>query len=64
MILELKYRGPPPPVFNRLVEEFRLVPRAVYKYRRGLAALEAVLLPDAAAVPVRVSVPVSESGCA
>jgi len=62
MILELKYRGPAPPVFKQLVEEFGLVPAAVSKYRLGMAALEAVELPVAASVPVGVSVPITESG--
>ena len=62
MILELKYREPAPAVFKRLVEEFRLVPCAVSKYRLGMTALEAVAVPVETAVPVGVSVPIIESG--
>jgi hypothetical protein len=39
LILELKYRGPLPWLFKRLVEEFRLAPRAASKYRFGMAVL-------------------------
>jgi hypothetical protein len=43
-ILELKYRGPAPALFKRLVEEFALVPQTASKYRLGmLAALPAPL---------------------
>jgi hypothetical protein len=62
LILELKYRQPVPAVFKRLVEEFRLVPCAVSKYRLGMTALGMVEAPVAAAVPLGVSVPVAESG--
>lgn len=41
MILELKYRGPLPAVFRRLVEEFALTPQVASKYRLGRAALAA-----------------------
>ena len=36
-ILELKYRGTPPALFKRLVEEFSLTPDTASKYRLGLA---------------------------
>ena len=38
-VLELKYRVHVPPLFKRLIEEFNLVPRAISKYRMGVAAL-------------------------
>ena len=38
-ILELKYRGPAPALFRRLVEEFALNPQVASKYRLGLTAL-------------------------
>ena len=46
MILELKYRADVPAVFKRLVEEFRLQPKAISKYRLGLGTLapQAVLV--------------------
>ena len=45
-ILELKYRGPAPALFKRLVEEFALVPQTASKYRMGmLTALPAPLGP-------------------
>ncbi len=54
-ILELKYRGPAPAVFKRLVEEFALVPRNASKYRMGmLAAFPAATIPVAPVyAPVR-----------
>lgn len=45
MILELKYRGPLPAIFRRLVDEFALTPQAVSKYRIGCAALGAAAPP-------------------
>lgn len=38
-VLELKYRGAAPPVFQELIETFSLVPQAVSKYRMAIAAL-------------------------
>lgn len=38
LILELKFRGTPPALFRRLVEEFALTPAPASKYRLGLAA--------------------------
>lgn len=38
-ILELKYRRARPEVFTRLIEEFRLTPRPVSKYRTAAVAL-------------------------
>ena len=38
MILELKFRGAPPVLFRRLVEEFALTPGAASKYRLGVVA--------------------------
>lgn len=40
-ILELKYRGPAPTIFKRLIEEFALTPRSASKYRIGLQASHA-----------------------
>jgi len=42
-ILELKFRGPMPAVFKRIVEEFALVARPVSKYRLAMQATRAVL---------------------
>jgi VTC domain len=39
-ILELKYRGAPPAIFRRLVEEFALNPQVASKYRLGMTALQ------------------------
>ena len=39
MILELKYRAHAPALFKQLVEEFKLAPQAVSKYRIGMGAL-------------------------
>jgi VTC domain-containing protein len=39
VILELKYRVAPPALFKQLVEEFKLTPVAVSKYRLGITAL-------------------------
>ena len=39
LILELKYRYRAPAIFRRLVEEFRLEPQRVSKYRLGMTAL-------------------------
>ena len=51
-ILELKYRGPAPALFKRLVEEFALVPQTASKYRMGmLAAMPAPLGPGAPCSP-------------
>ena len=36
-ILELKYPGPAPALFKRLVERFALVPKTASKYRMGLS---------------------------
>jgi SPX domain protein involved in polyphosphate accumulation len=55
LILELKFRGPLPSAFKRLVEEFRLAPQAVSKYRCGMAAL-------GYDHPVEASVPVLDDG--
>lgn len=38
-VLELKYRVHVPPLFKRLIEKFNLEPRAISKYRMGVAAL-------------------------
>jgi VTC domain len=38
-ILEMKFRDALPPVFARLVHEFRLIPQFASKYRLGMAAL-------------------------
>jgi hypothetical protein len=38
-ILELKYRGTLPDLFDRLVEEFQLKPRTLSKYRLSIRAL-------------------------
>ena len=37
-ILELKFRGTPPALFRRLVEEFALAPASASKYRLGVVA--------------------------
>jgi hypothetical protein len=39
IILELKFRGPMPALFKRLLEEFALTPQPVSKYRLAVAAL-------------------------
>jgi hypothetical protein len=39
LIVELKFRTSLPSVFTRLIEEFRMVPRAASKYRLSMAAL-------------------------
>jgi hypothetical protein len=54
LILELKFRSTLPPVFTRLIEQFRLVPTTASKYRLGMAALGHVGLtaePEVAGVP-------------
>jgi VTC domain len=51
-ILELKYRGPAPTVFKRLIEEFALTPRTASKYRMGMLASMA----PPAAVSVRAPI--------
>ena len=51
MILELKYRADVPAVFKALVEEFRLQPQSISKYRLGLGTLH----PEAAPVPQPVA---------
>jgi hypothetical protein len=38
-VLELKYRVHVPPLFKRLIERFKLDPRAISKYRMGVEAL-------------------------
>jgi len=38
LILELKFRGAPPALFRRLVEEFALTPASASKYRLGVVA--------------------------
>jgi len=53
LILEMKFRGPLPTVFKRLIEEFCLNPLAVSKYRLGMGGLEGLspggtLLPSVA----------------
>ena len=57
-ILELKYRGPAPALFKRMVEEFALVPRTASKYRLGMLATmpAAKGSGDALYAPVRHSV--------
>jgi hypothetical protein len=45
-ILELKYRSHVPAVFKRLIEDFRLRPHAVSKYRFGQAALRGLPVPN------------------
>ena len=45
-ILELKYRSHVPAVFKRLIEDFRLRPHAVSKYRLGQAALRGLPVPN------------------
>jgi VTC domain len=56
-ILELKYRGPAPAIFKRLVEEFALIPRSASKYRLGMqSAVPAATIPVAPLyAPVRRS---------
>jgi hypothetical protein len=49
MIVEMKFRGPVPSMFKGLVEEFGLSPRAVSKYRLGVAALTGLPIVDVAA---------------
>jgi hypothetical protein len=39
LVLELKFRGQPPALFKQLIEEFRLIPCTVSKYRLGMMAL-------------------------
>ena len=39
LIVEVKFRASLPAVFTRLIEEFRVVPRAASKYRLSMAAL-------------------------
>ena len=46
LILELKFRSHVPVVFKRLINEFRLTPQAVSKYRLGQAALRGWAVPD------------------
>jgi len=47
-ILELKYPGPAPALFKRLVERFALVPKTASKYRMGLStAMPAPIGPTA-----------------
>jgi hypothetical protein len=41
-ILEMKYRCAPPAIFLQLLEEFRLAPQPVSKYRLGLVATRQV----------------------
>jgi hypothetical protein len=38
-IVEMKFRGPLPAIFKRLVEDIGLSPTTVSKYRLGVAAL-------------------------
>jgi hypothetical protein len=53
MIVELKFRGPAPAVFKRLIEEFRLTPQTASKYRLGVAALTGLPLDTADATSER-----------
>jgi hypothetical protein len=57
-ILELKYPGPAPALFKRMVEEFALVPQTASKYRLGMLATmpAAKGSGDALYAPVRHSV--------
>ena len=50
LILEMKFRGPLPTVFKRLIEEFCLNPLSVSKYRLGMGTLEG-LTPGGALLP-------------
>jgi hypothetical protein len=38
-IVEIKFRGPAPGIFKRLIEEFNLTPQTASKYRLGISAL-------------------------
>ena len=51
-VLELKYRVHVPPLFKRLIEKFNLEPRAISKYRMGVAALRLVSTSDEETVNV------------
>jgi hypothetical protein len=52
LVLELKFRSHVPVVFKRLINEFRLMPQAVSKYRLGQAALRGLAVPDAPAAKI------------
>ena len=56
-ILELKYRGPAPAIFKRLIEEFALTPRSASKYRMGLQASHASMPSTSAAAGAALSGP-------
>lgn len=43
-IVEIKFRGPTPGIFKRLVEEFNLAPQATSKYRLGIEAMTGVAI--------------------
>jgi hypothetical protein len=45
MVVELKFRNHLPAVFKRLIEEFRIEPQRVSKYRLGLSAVEGLPVP-------------------
>lgn len=46
VIVEIKFRGPMPGLFKRLVEELVLAPRPVSKYRCGVSAATGEPIPD------------------
>jgi len=52
-IVELKFRGPVPAIFKRLIEEVGISPQTVSKYRLGMAGLAGVAVHDMLAAAER-----------